>query len=161
MIQDTHNLSFEITTHSGGQTQEIGARLAQFLQPGDIVLLEGELGAGKTTFTKGLARGLGIEGYVNSPTFTLVNEYAGHMPLYHMDCYRLENGQEAIAFGIEEYLYGDGVCVIEWYERIADILPAEWLKIRLAHAGDDERHLSFEASGARFDGLLENFRNNI
>jgi tRNA threonylcarbamoyladenosine biosynthesis protein TsaE len=160
MISDTQNLPYELTTRSAAETQEIGARLAQFLQPGYIVLLEGNLGAGKTTFTKGLARGLGIDGYVNSPTFTLVNEYAGRLPLYHMDCYRLENGQEAIAFGIEEYLYGDGVCVIEWYERIADILPAEWLKIRLAHVTEDERQLSFEANGTRFSELLENFRHN-
>lgn len=150
----------EFISHSTAQTQNTGATLATYLQPGDIVLLEGDLGAGKTTFTKGLAQGLGVEGYVNSPTFTLVNQYEGRLPLYHMDCYRLENGREALAFGIEEYLYGDGVCVIEWSERIRDILPKEVLRVKLGFLTETKRTIRIEPSGEQYIKLMQDFKKN-
>jgi tRNA threonylcarbamoyladenosine biosynthesis protein TsaE len=145
-------------SHSAQQTQRVGATLGRLLRAGDVVLLSGELGAGKTTFTKGLAEGLGVEGYVNSPTFTLVNEYQGRLPVYHLDCYRLESGREALDFGIEEYIYGDGVTIIEWFERITEILPAEKLIIRLKHLNETKRDLRFEPFGKHYIDLTYQFK---
>lgn len=103
----------ELRSQSSEQTEKIGYALGQILRSGDIVLLYGQPGAGKTTLTRGIARGLGYYEYVNSPTYTLVNEYQGEIPIYHMDLYRLEgNGLDDLGF--EEYLYGEGVCIVEW-----------------------------------------------
>lgn len=148
----------DFIVHALSQTQRTGEHLGQLLQAGDVVLLEGELGAGKTTLTKGIARGLGVEGYVNSPTFTLVNEYRGRLPVYHLDCYRLESGAEALDFGIEEYLYGEGVTIIEWPQRIAEILPDEHLRIKLAYLADTKRSIRLEPSGTRYIKLVADFR---
>lgn len=110
-------------SQSEEHTREIGQRLGERLRGGEIVLLSGDLGAGKTAFTKGIARGLGIRDTVLSPTFTLMNEYEGRLRLYHYDAYRLRNGQEAAEAGLCEYFAAeDGVCVIEWWENIADAL---------------------------------------
>lgn len=100
-------------THSEAETLALGERIGQQLRAGDIVLLRGRPGAGKTALARGIARGLGYSGYVNSPTFTLVNEYEGRLPVYHMDLYRLEGG-ELDELGLDEYLYSGGVCLIEW-----------------------------------------------
>ena len=115
-------------------------------------------GAGKTTFTKGVAQGLGVEGYVNSPTFTLVNEYEGRLPVYHLDCYRLESGQEALDFGIEEYLYGDGVTIIEWPERIREIWPASYIRVSLSYVSETKRSLRLEPVGPEYVGLMQEFK---
>lgn len=148
----------DFVTHSATQTQKAGEVLARLLQPGDIILLEGDLGAGKTTFTKGIGQGLQVEGYVNSPTFTLVNEYRGRLPLYHMDCYRLESGQEALDFGLEEYLYGDGVTIVEWPERIEEVLPDEVLRIKLGYVNDTKRAIRLEPIGSRYLALTAEFK---
>ncbi len=148
----------DFVTHSAGQTQKAGAVLGRLLEPGDIVLLEGDLGAGKTTFTKGVAQGLQIEGYVNSPTFTLVNEYYGRLALYHMDCYRLESGREALDFGLEEYIYGEGATLIEWPERIAEVLPAEFLRVKLGYVNDTKRTIRLEPSGPRYVTLATEYK---
>ncbi len=148
----------EFISHSVSQTQKAAASLTQFLQAGDILLLVGDLGAGKTTFTKGIALGLGVQGYVNSPTFTLVNEYQGRCPVYHLDCYRLNSFQEALDFGIEEYLYGDGVTLIEWPERIHEILPQEFMTVRLNYLSDTKRALRFEPTGDRYITMLQDFK---
>ena len=148
----------EFFSHSVAQTQRTGAALAQLLQPGDVILLEGDLGAGKTTFTKGIATGLDVTGYVNSPTFTLVNEYQGRYPLYHLDCYRLESGREALDFGLEEYLYGDGVTIIEWPERIQDVLPDEYIRVQLSYVNETKRVLRLSPSGQRYTKLLQEFK---
>lgn len=150
----------DFVSHSVAQSQKAGANLAHLLQPGDIVLLEGDLGAGKTTLTKGIAQGLGVKGYVNSPTFTLVNEYNGRLPVYHLDCYRLESGREALDFGIEEYLYGDGVTIIEWPERISEILPPDFMRIRLSYLSESKRGLRFEPCGERYVGMVQEFKKN-
>ena len=106
-------------------TIELGQRLAPFLQAGDVLVLNGDLGAGKTTFTKGLATGLGINQMIKSPTFTIIREYqSGRLPLYHMDIYRLEDGG-AEDLGLEEYFDGDGISVVEWAQFVADGLPPE------------------------------------
>lgn len=118
-------------TDSAEQTIELGTRIGEKLRPGDILAMRGTLGAGKTTFTKGLARGLGITDEVTSPTFTLISEYQGRMPLYHMDTYRLEGPDDFLDLGVEELLNGQGVCVIEWSEKIQEILPEDHIVISL------------------------------
>jgi len=108
----------KVESRSAEETQALGERFGRSLQPGDIVLLFGGLGAGKTTFTQGIARALGHDDFIRSPTFTLVNEYAGKVPIYHIDLYRLDDSEAIRALGIEEYLYGDGVTIIEWAEKL-------------------------------------------
>lgn len=114
-----------ITSHSVDETIAVGARMAGELKRGTVLALHGELGAGKTALVKGFARGLGITQEVTSPTFTLIHEYrGGRLPLYHVDLYRLESPEQALGIGLEDYLPGDGVTVIEWPERLRDLLPA-------------------------------------
>lgn len=122
----------ELISESEEQTKKIASEFAEGLKMGDIVCLEGELGAGKTHFVKGMAAAFDIdESEVLSPTFTLINEYEGSLPLYHFDCYRMESVKEALEIGAEEYFYGEGVSVIEWPDRIREILPPEaiWITI--------------------------------
>jgi len=125
-------MSTEFSTTTPEETIALGKKFAAELKPGNIVCLKGELGAGKTHFVKGLAEALGIDqDEVQSPTFTLINEYASNPPLYHFDCYRMESPREALEIGAEEYFYGDGICVIEWPERIISLIPPEaiWISI--------------------------------
>lgn len=122
----------EFTSDNPDETIALGAKFARGCKPGDIICLEGELGAGKTHFVKGMAEGLGIDhSEVRSPTFTLIHEYAGEIPLYHFDCYRMDSPREALEIGAEEYFYGAGVSVIEWPERITSLIPPEavWISI--------------------------------
>lgn len=123
----------EFTSTSEEETLDFGRRFAATLAPGAVVALKGELGSGKTHFVKGMARALGIdEESVHSPTFALIHEYEGELPLYHFDCYRMESVREAQEIGAEEYFYSGGICVIEWPERIESILPRGtiWIDIR-------------------------------
>lgn len=117
-------VSIEKISESPEETLDWAAEFAARLQPGAVLALIGDLGAGKTCFVQGLAEGLKVSGPVNSPTYTLVNEYEGRLPLYHMDVYRLNDPEEALDFGLNEYLYGRGVTVIEWADRLGDVLPA-------------------------------------
>lgn len=146
---------YEIRSEHAEDTQAFAKRLASFLQPGDVITLEGDLGAGKTTFTKGLALGLGITRTVNSPTFTIIKEYQGKLPLYHMDVYRLEDGDEDLGF--DEYFSGDGVTVIEWAHIIEEQLPYERLNIYLYHDGENARKIVLKPQGARYEQLCKEF----
>lgn len=121
-------------THSPEETQAIGERVGQNLKPGDIVALIGDLGAGKTCLTQGIARGVKIEPnqIVNSPSYTLINEYAGKIPIYHIDLYRLQRQEEILDLGLEEYLEGNGICIIEWADRMLDLLPEGCMTIELS-----------------------------
>ena len=121
-------------THSPEETQAIGERVGQDLKPGDIVALIGDLGAGKTCLTQGIARGVKIEPnqIVNSPSYTLINEYAGKIPIYHIDLYRLQRREEVLDLGLEEYLEGNGICIIEWADRMLDLLPEGCMTIELS-----------------------------
>ena len=120
------------TTHSPEETRELGARFAADLKPGDILALKGPLGSGKTCFVQGIARGLGVtERYITSPTFVLIREYQGRLPLYHIDLYRLGSGIEIGMLGLDEYLHGDGVTAIEWPEKIEEGLPERTITISL------------------------------
>ena len=124
--------SYNSTTGSPEKTGELAARFADELQPGDILALKGPLGSGKTCFVQGIARGLGVtERYITSPTFVLIREYQGRLPLYHIDLYRLGSGLEIGMLGLDEYLNGDGVTAIEWPEKMEDGLPERTVKISI------------------------------
>lgn len=157
-ILDERSLDF--VSHSPEQTVRFGARLGERLQLGDVVCLSGDLGAGKTTLTTGLARGWGALDQVTSPTFVIVNQYrrADGLRLHHLDCYRLASGAEALALGFEDLLDADGLLLIEWPERIAEVLPAEHLSVTLRWIDDSKRNLRMEARGARYENLLQDFR---
>lgn len=142
-----------IYTNCPAETEELALKLASFLRGGEVLALRGDLGAGKTRFTQGLAKGLGIKRKVNSPTFTLIKEYQGtKLPLYHMDVYRLEDEWEELGF--EEYFYGQGVTVIEWPEKIFGQLPSERLEITISKLGETRRKISFLPIGKRYEQLV-------
>ncbi|MHC9536198.1 tRNA (adenosine(37)-N6)-threonylcarbamoyltransferase complex ATPase subunit type 1 TsaE [Enterococcus faecalis] len=128
-------------------------KLGSLLQPGDVLALEGDLGAGKTTFTKGLAKGLNITRNVNSPTFTIIKEYHGRYPLYHMDVYRVEDSFEDLGF--DEYFDGNGVTVVEWAHLVKEQLPEELLTIYLYLDDHDSRRLVLEPRGKRYEELCK------
>ena len=131
---------------SAEETEAIGRELARSLKAGDVVTLTGELGAGKTTLTKGIAKGLGIDGYVKSPSYTLINVYeSGRLPLNHIDLYRIEGEIDLEGLGLEEYIYADGVSVIEWAERLSsDILPEEVIEVTISYIEGDSRRIEIE-----------------
>lgn len=137
-------------TTSPEETQALGEHLGQLLESGDVVLLHGTLGAGKTTFVQGLARGLGVpaERRVSSPTFTLVNEHFGRVPLYHIDLYRLETVREMEEIDLLGYLEGEGVSVVEWAERLGPLIPADRIEVQIDSTGPDKRRVSMEGVGA-------------
>ncbi len=144
-----------LISHAPEETAALGTALAALLQPGDVVALSGDLGAGKTTLVQGLARGLGITQPVTSPTFILINEYRSTPPLYHVDCYRLVDAPaEAWAIGLDELLYDDGICVIEWADRLRSLLPAERLDVILIWIGPHERLVEIVGRGARYAVLV-------
>lgn len=149
----------QLKAHNEEETKAVAAQLAKFLESGDVILLEGNLGAGKTTFTKGLAEGLGINKVIKSPTYTIIREYLeGRLPLYHMDVYRLEE-TGGMDLGLEEYFEGDGVSIVEWATFIPEDLPQEYLKIKLIPVGEDlmERELTFDPVGKRYEELIQSF----
>jgi tRNA threonylcarbamoyladenosine biosynthesis protein TsaE len=140
-------------------TRELGNRLGALLQPGDLICLQGDLGAGKTTLTQGIAAGWGSADAVSSPTFVMVNLYraADDTPLYHMDAYRIESLPEAEQLGIEDML-AEGALIVEWPERIEAVLPKERLWLTLTHNGENEREIVISASGARYLNIIERIR---
>ena len=144
----------EIISNSPEETQEFGARLGELARPGDIFLLVGKLGAGKTCLTQGIARGLGIREYAASPSFVVVRELYGRLPLYHMDFYRLENLEEIAELGLDDYFYGKGVSVVEWAEKGLSLLPPEHLLIEMSYVSDTGRRLKLKAGGKRYRELV-------
>lgn len=145
---------FELITDNPEGTQELGRRTGEMALPGDVFLLVGNLGAGKTCFTQGLAWGLGIEEYAMSPSFVIVREAHGRLPLYHIDLYRLDRIEEAVDLGLDDYFYGGGVCVIEWADKALSILPAEHLLIEISYLSALERRFQMTASGRRYEELV-------
>ena len=140
----------ELISHSPEQTQKFGVRIGELALAGDIFLLVGALGAGKTCLTQGIAWGLNIQEYALSPSFIIVRELYGRLPLYHMDLYRLDHIEEIAELGLDDYLYGNGVCVIEWAEKGLAILPAEHLLIRINYLSDTERSFQLNPNGKRY-----------
>ncbi|MBS4750087.1 tRNA (adenosine(37)-N6)-threonylcarbamoyltransferase complex ATPase subunit type 1 TsaE [Granulicatella sp. zg-ZJ] len=153
----------QLNIRSEQQMQDVASQLAPYLESGMTILLHGELGAGKTTFTKGLAKGLGITKIIKSPTYTLIREYLdGRLPLYHMDVYRLEDigGDE---LGFEEYFDGEGVCIVEWSQFIQETLPKQVLHIYLDRVPnqEDARVLKSVAHGPKYDALIQKWENSL
>lgn len=144
-------------THNEQETKELAQRLATFLLPGDILALEGNLGAGKTTFTQGLAKGLQIDHHIDSPTFMMIKEYQGRLPLYHMDLYRLE--EESNILGLDDYFYNDGICVLEWPSRIREIIPADAVFINIERHPDESRHIHISSTNPRSLQLCKELSN--
>lgn len=144
---------YELHSYSDEESQKIASRLAVSLKPGDVVTLEGELGSGKTTFTKGIARGLDITRMITSPTFTIVKEYEGTIPLYHMDAYRLEHSEEDIGFS--EYFNGIGLSVVEWANFIEDYLPKERLNVKINYVDEKTRNIQFEPNGNHYVDVVK------
>lgn len=147
-----------LTTTSPENTQRLGEALGRLARPGDIFLLSGQLGAGKTCLTQGIAWGLGIEGYATSPSFVVMNQYQGRLPLYHIDLYRLENVAEVADLGLDDYLYGEGVCVVEWAERAPQAFPPEHLQINISYLGESSRRFEFKPGGKRYVELLSQLK---
>ncbi|MDE7095184.1 MAG: tRNA (adenosine(37)-N6)-threonylcarbamoyltransferase complex ATPase subunit type 1 TsaE [Anaeroplasmataceae bacterium] len=140
-------------TDSPKETIEIGKKIGSLLNSGDVVLLTGDLSAGKTTLTKGIGEALGVTKIINSPTFTIVKEYHGKCPLYHLDLYRLDGLNND--FDLEEYIEGDGVCVIEWPYQVEEILPKEYLEINLKRLGEFKRSIEVKANSGRYEEVLK------
>ena len=157
----TKTAHLQLISHSPEQTQRLGTSLGKLAQAGDVFLFCGELGSGKTCLTQGIAWGLNVKEYAFSPSFVLVREYYGRLPLYHVDLYRLDHIEEVADLGLEEYLYGDGVCVVEWAERGLPLLPQENLMIKLSHVSQTERCLNMEPHGQRYTDLLKSLKSEM
>ena len=175
----------DIISHSSAQTQRLGVRLGELLRGGELILLDGQLGTGKTTFTQGLAQGMGITEVVSSPTFTLLKEYERREgqpvlmneqspgvaqqsiyaqvgpALYHFDLYRLDDPEEMLDLGFEDYFYGSGVSVVEWADKAELLWPTERLYLRLQSLDETKRQLTFTATGAHYCELLQQFQKNM
>lgn len=146
-------MTYTIEVNSPAETEAFAVKLAEKLQPGDLLTLEGGLGAGKTTFTKGLAKGLGIKRMVNSPTFTILKQYSGNLDLNHFDVYRLENSDEDIGF--DELFASEAVSVVEWAHFIEDYLPNERLAITIDRLSEESRAIQLQPVGQRFETLCK------
>ncbi len=151
-MTDEHRL----TTHSPADTHAVGARIGASLCGRACIALDGPLGAGKTQLTKGIAKGCGVgpDVTVNSPTFVIVNEYAGRVRIFHIDAYRLSGCEELDAIGFDEMLESDSVVIVEWSDRVASIIPDDHLAIRMEHAGDTIRDIRIRATGERSRRIL-------
>src|SRR5512136_2909228 len=150
-----------LATHNPEETLNLGFRLGTIARPGDIYLLSGNLGVGKTCLTQGIARGLGSQEYALSPTFVLMREIQGRLPLYHIDLYRLDRIEEIADLGLDDYLYGNGLCVIEWAEKGLPVLPAEHLMVSIDYLDDNRRSFKFAARGKRYERLLTSLKSSV
>lgn len=149
---------FDLISRNPSDTHRLGANIGRLAMPGDLFLLTGQLGAGKTCLTQGIARGLGIEEYIPSPSFVLIREFYGRLPLYHIDLYRLDLLQEIADLGLDDYLYGMGICVIEWAEKGSSLMPPEHMLIKIDYLGDTERSFQLEAYGQRYIEMLDRLK---
>ena len=146
----------KIISKSEEQTYKLGEHLGKVLQQGDIICLTGDLGAGKTAFTKGIGIGLDIKEFITSPTYTIINEYEGRISLFHFDVYRLEGVEEMYELGYEEYFFGDGAVVIEWADIVKEIIPQERLWITILRGKEENiREIMFDASGERYQKVIK------
>jgi tRNA threonylcarbamoyladenosine biosynthesis protein TsaE len=151
----------DLISHSPEETQRIGVCLGRLARAGDVFLLVGKLGAGKTCLTQGIAWGLNIEDYALSPSFVIMRELYGRLPLYHIDLFRLDAQAEIEDLGLDDYLYGSGVCVVEWAEKGLGLLPEEHLLIELDFRDDTRRNLHLKPSGKRYRELLASLRHHL
>ncbi len=156
--------SIELVTHSAQETFDIGTRLGALLAPGDTVCLEGDLGSGKTCLTQGIGHGMGVNDVITSPTFVLINEYTPSQRgarLYHVDLYRIEHEDDLVTLGLEDYIYGNGITVIEWAERARDYMPRARLWVTLTYLDPHSRRLRFEATGAHYQEVVRALRDAL
>lgn len=130
-----------IITNSEKETYDVGYKIGKLLKKGDVISLNGDLGAGKTHLTKGIAAGLEVDDYITSPTFNIVNEYQGRLPFYHFDVYRIDDIYEMYEIGFDEYLYGEGVCVVEWGDMVEELLPKDKIYIYIKKLEDNVREI--------------------
>ena len=152
--------SWSVLTRSPRQTMNWGSRLGRLLKGGEIIALIGELGSGKTCFVRGVTQGLevGKEAWIRSPTFTLINEYHGRLPVYHIDLYRVESRAQLEGLNLREYLYSDGVSLIEWFEHLPADEVDEFLEVRVAYVDGNRRQLTFSPHGRRYEEIVEGLR---
>ena len=148
----------KLISHSPEQTQRLGVSIGELTRPGDIFLLVGSLGTGKTCLTQGIAWGLDIKEYTLSPSFVIMRELYGRLPLYHIDLYRLDHIEEIADLGLDDYLYGNGVCVVEWAEKGLSVLPPEHLMIQISYLSDTERSFQLKPSGKRYREILRQLK---
>lgn len=138
-------MTLSFTTHNAEQTISLGTKIGALLTPGDVIAMTGTLAAGKTTITKGIAQSLGVTENITSPTFCLISEYEGSkMPLYHMDVYRLDGAEDFVNLGVDDMLYGNGVCIIEWSEKIQSEIPAKAIRLDIQATGSEERTITID-----------------
>ena len=149
-----------IQSKSTSETIRLGKSIGSRLRAGDVVALVGELGAGKTQFIKGLATGAGVgkPTYVSSPSFTLINEYPGEVPFYHIDLFRLASQKEAEGLGLEDYLHGGGITAIEWADKIPSLFPGEMLSIHIVYTGKNTRSIEMKGRGKHYEELLNQLK---
>jgi len=158
-------MNLTIISKSPEETKKLGEDIGKLVRAGDLLAFYGELGAGKTCFIQGISQQLEVKDYVTSPSFTIINEYRGKIPIYHFDLFRLNNAEEILELGYKEYFYGEGLTVIEWAEKIEEYLPKEHLKIDIKFEDHYKRTITFIPQGDRFEKILkelsgiENFRN--
>jgi tRNA threonylcarbamoyladenosine biosynthesis protein TsaE len=152
--------SWSVLTRSPLRTMSWGSRLGRLLKGGEIIALIGELGAGKTCFVRGVTQGLevGKEAWIRSPSFTLINEYHGRLAVYHIDLYRVESRAHLEGLNLREYLYSDGVSLIEWFEHLPADEVDEFLEVRLAYVDGNRRQLTFSPHGRRYEQIVEGLR---
>ena len=147
---------FAVVTRNEAETRALGKRLGELLRPGDFVALNGDLGSGKTRFAQGVAGGVGVDPEVSitSPTYTILNEYKGIYPLYHFDLYRLGGDADIAELGFEEYFHGDGICLVEWADRLTSGFPEDYLRALFYLESDDTRRIEFEWNGDRYGEMV-------
>jgi tRNA threonylcarbamoyladenosine biosynthesis protein TsaE len=152
--------SWSVASRSARQTRAWGKALGKLLQGGEIIGLIGELGVGKTCFVRGMAEGLNVDSraWIRSPTFTLINEYLGRLPVFHIDLYRIGSREEMDGLNLREYLYSEGVSVIEWFDHLSQSEVDECLEITIAHSGGDRREVKFTARGERYEKILNDLK---
>jgi tRNA threonylcarbamoyladenosine biosynthesis protein TsaE len=152
--------SWRVLTRSPRQTINWGVKLGKLLQGGEIIALIGELGTGKTCFVRGVTQGLDVssDAWIRSPTFTLINEYHGRLPVYHIDLYRVETRNQLEGLNLREYLYSDGVSLIEWFDHLPADEVDEYLELRIAYTGSAKRELNFTPHGERYQKIIEGLK---
>ena len=151
-------MELELVTGKPEETQEIGRRIGALSQPGDVILMTGDLGSGKTCLTQGIAQGLGIREHALSPTFVIMREMHGRLPLYHVDLYRLDRLEETEDLGLDDYFYDGGVSVVEWAEKAMSLMPSERLLIEIEYVSDTHRKIRLRPIGTRYEEIVGQLR---
>jgi len=149
----------KLTVNNLKDTEQVGKIIARCLEAGTVLCLDGDLGVGKTAITQFIAREFGVEDYITSPTFTIIKEYEGRLPFYHMDVYRIDSEEDMYDLGYEEYIYSEGVTIIEWSNKIEDILPDERINIEIQRLNDTSRTMTIDGRGRVFEKIAEELKN--